>query len=46
MRAPAGVLARAAIAGALLLAVSPVLALDGEVRLHDPSTVIREDSKF
>ena len=46
MRAPAGVLARAAIAGALLLAVSPVLALDGEVRMHDPSTVVQADGKF
>ena len=46
MRVPAGLLARAAIAGALLLAVSPVLALDGEVRMHDPSTVVQADGKF
>ena len=46
MRVPAGLLARAAIAGGLLLTVSPVLALDGEVRMHDPSTVIQADGKF
>ena len=46
MSAPAGFLARAAIAGALLLVVSPVLALDGEVRMHDPSTVVQAQGKF
>jgi arabinan endo-1,5-alpha-L-arabinosidase len=33
-------------AAALLLAVSPVLALDGEPGLHDPSTIIREGGRF
>ncbi len=46
MSATAKAPARAAIAGALLLAVSPVLALDGEVRMHDPSTVIQAEGKF
>jgi arabinan endo-1,5-alpha-L-arabinosidase len=33
-------------AAALLLAMPPVLALDGETGLHDPSTVIQEGGKF
>lgn len=34
------------MAAALLLAVSPVLALDGEPGLHDPSTIIQAGGKF
>lgn len=30
----------------LLLAAGPVLALDGEVGIHDPSTIVRCDGKF
>ncbi|MEO5819533.1 MAG: family 43 glycosylhydrolase [Vicinamibacteraceae bacterium] len=37
---------RITVAAALLLAVPPVLALDGEVRMHDPSTVVQADGKF
>jgi len=37
---------RAALTVALLLAVAPVLALDGDVRMHDPSTVIQAGGKF
>ena len=37
---------RAAVAVALLLAMVPVLALDGDVRMHDPSTIVQADGKF
>ena len=35
-----------AVGVALLLAMPPLLALDGDVRMHDPSTVIQADGKF
>ena len=34
------------ITAALLLLVSPLLALDGEPGMHDPSTVIVENGRF
>jgi arabinan endo-1,5-alpha-L-arabinosidase len=37
---------RTALAAALLLAVSPVLALDGDVRMHDPSTIVQAGGRF
>src|SRR4030095_1004357 len=36
----------AVVTAALLLAVSPVLAVDGDVRMHDPSTVIQAGGRF
>jgi arabinan endo-1,5-alpha-L-arabinosidase len=37
---------RSIVAVAMLLIVPPVLAVDGEPGLHDPSTVIQADGKF
>jgi arabinan endo-1,5-alpha-L-arabinosidase len=37
---------RAFVAAALLLACAPVLAIDGDVRMHDPSTIVQADGKF
>ena len=36
----------AIVATAVVLATWPLLALDGVVRMHDPSTIIRADGKF
>jgi arabinan endo-1,5-alpha-L-arabinosidase len=46
MAAASGFLNRAVVAVVLLLAVSSVRALDGEIRLHDPSTIVQADGKF
>ena len=34
------------LAAAALGLVAPVLALDGDPRMHDPSTVVLQDGKF
>jgi hypothetical protein len=44
--APAGFVKRAAVAAGLLLVVSRLLALDGDVRMHNPSTIIQADGRF
>ena len=44
--ARAGFVKRAAVTAALLLVVSRALALNGDVRMHDPSTIIQADGRF
>jgi arabinan endo-1,5-alpha-L-arabinosidase len=34
------------VAAAMLLLVAPALALDGDIAMHDPSTIIQADGKF
>jgi arabinan endo-1,5-alpha-L-arabinosidase len=44
--APSVAVKRAAVMAAVWFVVSPVLALDGDIRMHDPSTIIQADGKF